>query len=268
MTILRRGDVGAGVRELQRLLNARGASLELTAEFDAATLAAVQSAQARYGLVMDGAAGPKTLAALQRDEKRPEHLTAADLQRAADKLGVPLAVVRAVNEVESRGAGFLPDGRPVILFERHIMYRQLREAGHDADALARKYPNLVNPQRGGYVGGAGEYSRLAQAGAIDEPCALSSASWGAFQVMGYHWYRLHYLSMEAFVVCMRSSEGAQLDAFVRFVLADPAVHKALKARKWSTFASLYNGPAYKENLYDVKLARAFARYEAEEKEPA
>ncbi|MBZ2397801.1 N-acetylmuramidase family protein, partial [Erwinia amylovora] len=79
-------------------------------------------------------------------------MTAADLQRAAGTLGVPLAAVRAVNEDESRGSGFLPDGRPVILFERHVMYRQLREADQDADALAARYPNIVNPSRGGYVG--------------------------------------------------------------------------------------------------------------------
>jgi len=65
---------------------------------------------------------------------------------------------------------------------------------------------------------------------------------------------------------MRASEGAQLDAFVCFIEADPVLHKALKARKWATFAGLYNGPSYKENLYDVKLARAFDRYAAEEAE--
>ncbi|QRQ88514.1 N-acetylmuramidase domain-containing protein [Cupriavidus oxalaticus] len=268
MTILRRGDVGAEVRELQRLLRLRGAALDLNAEFDAATLAAVMAAQSRYGLVVDGVAGPKTLAALQRDRKQAEHLTAADLQRAADKLGVPVAVVRAVNEVESRGSGFLPDGRPVILFERHIMYRQLRAAGHDADALARQYPNLVNPVRGGYVGGAGEHMRLAQAAAIDQACALASASWGLFQIMGYHWELLGFTSVQEFAEAMRMSEAAQLDAFVRFILADPALLRALRAKQWATFARLYNGPAYKENLYDVKLARAFARYDVEEKEPA
>ncbi|MCY1275632.1 putative peptidoglycan binding domain protein [compost metagenome] len=268
MTILRRGDVGADVRELQRLLRLRGAALELSAEFDSATIAAVMAAQARYGLVVDGVAGPKTLAALQRDGKLAEHLTAADLQRAADKLGVPMAVVRAVNEVESRGTGFLPDGRPVILFERHVMYRQLRATGHDADALTRQYPNLVNTVRGGYVGGAGEHMRLAQACAIDEACAIASASWGLFQIMGYHWELLEYPSVRAFYVCMRDSEAAQLDAFVRFVQADPALHKALKARKWPTFANLYNGPAYKENLYDVKIARAVERYEAMAREAA
>lgn len=268
MTILRRGDVGAEVRELQRLLRARGAALDLTAEFDTATLAAVQAAQARYDLVVDGIAGPKTLLALQQDRKRPEHLTAADLRRAADKLGVPLAAVRAVNEVESRGTGFLSDGRPVILFERHIMYRQLGAAGHDADALARQFPNLVNPQRGGYAGGAGEYMRMAAAFQIDATCARASASWGLFQIMGYHWELLGFASVQDFADAMRESEGTQLDAFVRFVQADPVLLRALRAKQWGTFARLYNGPAYKDNLYDVKLARAFARYDAEEMEPA
>ncbi|WP_029046580.1 N-acetylmuramidase domain-containing protein [Cupriavidus sp. amp6] len=268
MTILRPGEVGADVRELQRLLRERGARLDLTGDFDAVTLAAVRAAQARYGLVVDGIAGPKTLQALQRDTRQPRHLSAADLQRAAARLDVPLAAVRAVNEVESRGSGFLPDGRPVILFERHIMYRQLGAAGRDADALARQFPNLVKPARGGYAGGAAEHMRLARAAEIDEACALAAASWGLFQVMGYHWERLGYASVQAFSACMCDSESTQLDAFLRFVLTDPALHKALKARRWPTFASLYNGPAYRDNLYDVKLARAFARYDAEEKEPA
>lgn len=268
MTVLRRGDVGAEVRELQRLLRTRGARIDLTGEFDAATATAVQAAQARYGLVADGLAGPKTLLALQLDGKQPGHLGAEDLRRAAATLDVKLASVRAVNEVESRGPGFLPDGRPVILFERHIMYRQLRDADHDADALARQYPNIVSPVRGGYMGKAAEHMRLAQAAGIDETCALAAASWGMFQIMGYHWERLGYASVQDFADAMRRGEAEQLDAFVRFVLEDPALHKALKGQKWATFASLYNGPAYKENLYDVKLARAFARYEAEEQVPA
>lgn len=86
--------------------------------------------------------------------------------------------------------------------------------------------------------------------------------------MGYHWERLGYPSVQAFADAMQSGEGAQLDAFVRFVTSDPALHKALTGGKWSAFAALYNGPAYKDNLYDVKLARAFARYQAEEREAA
>jgi len=268
MTILRRGDLGAEVRELQRLLRLRGATLDMTAEYDDETLAAVRAVQARYGLVVDGIAGPKTLLALQADGKAPGHLGMADLQRAADVLGVPLAAVRAVNEVESKGAGFLPDGRPKILFERHIMYRQLAAAGHDAAALARAFPNLVNTQRGGYTGGAGEHMRLANAWRIDAACALASASWGVFQIMGFHWERLGFASVQAYSDAMRLSEGMHLDAFVRFIHTDAALHRALKAKQWSKFARLYNGQAYKENLYDVKLARAFERYSAEAKAAA
>ncbi|AMP37453.1 N-acetylmuramidase domain-containing protein [Ralstonia solanacearum] len=266
--ILRPGDLGAEVRELQHLLIGRGIAAPDTGEYDAATVAAVRVAQARFGLVVDGIAGPKTVLALRAGSRQPGHLTAADLQRAADALRVPVAAVRAVNEVESLGSGFLPDGRPVILFERHIMYRQLKAAKKSASALAARYPNIVNTVRGGYVGKAAEYLRLAQAKAIDVECALASASWGLFQIMGFHSERLGYPSVQAFADAMQSGEGAQLDAFVRFVSTDPALHKALMGGKWSALAALYNGPAYKDNLYDVKLARAFARYQAEEREAA
>ncbi|OAI65258.1 peptidoglycan-binding protein [Ralstonia solanacearum] len=268
MTILRPGDIGAEVRELQRLLAARGFTAPDTGAYDAPTTAAVRAAQARFDLVVDGIAGPKTVQALRTGDRQLGHLTAADLRRAADVLGVSVAAVRTVNEVESRGSGFLPDGRPVILFERHVMYRQLKAADKNADALAAQYPNIVNPRRGGYVGKAGEHTRLAQAIAIDRSCALASASWGLFQIMGYQSERIGYPSVETFVQAMQSDEGAQLDAFVRFVSADPALHKALAGGKWSAFAALFNGPAYKDNLYDVKLARTFARYQAEEREAA
>lgn len=265
MTLLRHGDVGAEVRELQRLLRVRGARIELTGEFDTATLAAVHAAQEHYGLVVDGLSGTKTLLALQLDGRVPGHLGADDLRRAAATLGVKLSAIRAVNEVESQGPGFLPDGRPVILFERHIMYRQLRAAGHNADALARQYPNIVNPARGGYMGKAAEHMRLAQAAGLDQTCALASASWGLFQIMGYHWERLGHASVQDFADAMRRGEPEQLEAFVQFILTDPNLHKALKGLKWGAFASGYNGPAYKEKLYDVKLARAFTRYEEAER---
>ncbi|REE92644.1 N-acetylmuramidase domain-containing protein [Cupriavidus plantarum] len=265
MTILRRGDIGAAVRELQRLLRVRGAKLEQTAAFDADTYSAVWAAQTRYGLVVDGIAGPKTMLALQLDGKHPNHLGAADLARAAQQLGVRLAAVRALNEVESNGAGFLTDERPKILFERHIMYRQLHAAGMDAAGLAGRYPNIVNPKAGGYLGGTGEHMRLAQAADIDLTCAVESSSWGSFQIMGFHWKRLGYASALEYADTMRLGEAQQLDAFVRFIATDAALLKALKALKWSTVAEIYNGEDYKTHLYDVRLARAFERYAEDEK---
>jgi hypothetical protein len=216
--------------------------------------------QKTTGLVVDGITGPKTYAALATGQRNPKHLADADLVRAADTLGVPLACVRAVNEVESTGSGYLVDGRPKILFERHVFWRRLKALGIDPAALAVKYPNIVFQAPGGYQGGAAEYTRLAKAELIDPAAAYESESWGAFQVMGENWQRLGYASVDDFVSRPENSEGDQLDAFVRFVAADSGLVAALKARKWATFAKGYNGPDFARNLYDVKLGRAYDRY--------
>ncbi len=262
MTLLCKfGDKGDGVAVLQRRLTRAGYKVEVTHVFDAATERALMAAQSVFGLVVDGIAGPKTFAALAGIVP-PHYLGAADLERAADALGVSLAAVRAVNEVESRGHGFLPDGRPVILFERHVFWKRLEAHGIDPAPLAARYPQLVSKDAGGYQGAGAEYMRLATALTLHRAAALESCSWGAFQIMGYHWNTLEYVSVDDFVGRMKLSEAEQLDAFVRFVKVDKRLVTALKDRKWSTFARLYNGPAYARNLYDAKLAQAFAKYEA------
>lgn len=191
-----------------------------------------------------------------------KQLTSDDYARAAAALGVPVAAVKAVTDVESNGKGFLPDGRPLILFERHIMRRQLVAAGHAMDATHYELtePSIVNSKPGGYVGGAREWDRLARAIEINRPCALESASWGLFQIMGFHWKLLGFASVQAFVNAMYASEGAQLDAFVAFVKANSNLLRALKAKDWPGFARGYNGPAYAKNNYDTKLAAAYARH--------
>lgn len=271
MTSLRHGDRSQAVRLLQQQLNQRGASLFLDGDYGDATEAAVRAYQLKAGLVADGVAGPKTRAALLGADCS-RLLGHAHLVAAAKRLGVDLAVVLAVNEVESHGEGFLANGKPKILFERHVMHARLalpRHEGDDAQALqthadhlAALYPNLVNPRPGGYAGGTAEHQRLAQARLLDARCADESASWGAFQIMGHHWQRLGYASIDDFVTRMGRNEAEHFEAFVRFIEADPALHKALKAKKWATFAKLYNGPDYARNLYDVKLERAYQRHSA------
>jgi len=262
MTLLCKfGDKGDGVAVLQKRLNRAGYQVPVTHEFDVTTERALMAAQSVFGLVVDGIAGPKTFAALA-GVVPPHYLGAADLERAAAALGVSLAAVRAVNEVESRGHGFLHDGRPVILFERHVFWKRLEAHGIDPVPLAAQYPGLVSRDAGGYQGGGAEYMRLASALALHRAAAHEACSWGAFQIMGYHWKALEYASIEDFVGRMKLSEAEHLDAFVRFVRADKRLVAALKDRKWSTFARLYNGPAYARNLYDAKLAQAFAKYDA------
>ncbi|MCD9118347.1 N-acetylmuramidase domain-containing protein [Pseudomonas bijieensis] len=271
MSVLRHGDRGQEVRNLQQRLNQHGAGLDTDGDFGDATEAAVRNYQRQVGLVIDGIAGTKTALALAGADCS-NLLQHALLVKAAARLGVELAAVMAVNEVESQGSGFLDNGKPKILFERHIMYRQLstpRAPGDDAvdlkahaDQLAVAQPNLVNAKPGGYAGGTAEHQRLANARLIDDLCALESASWGAFQVMGYHAVRLGYQSVTDFADRMARDENEQFEAFVRFIEADPTLLKALKGKKWAAFAKAYNGPNYARNLYDTKLERAYQRHAA------
>ncbi|GAB5098704.1 N-acetylmuramidase domain-containing protein [Caballeronia sp. HLA56] len=260
MRILRFGAVGDEVALLQHRLLRAGFELTVTHVFDEATEAAVKKVQDDAGLVVDGIAGPKTLLALATGKRDAKQLADADLIKAAATLDVPVECVRAVNEVESRGEGFLADGRPVILFERHVFWERLVTHQIDPKPLAARYPNIVSETRGGYEGGSAEYVRLAWAQMLAPVAAWEATSWGAFQVMGEHWKRLGYQSPQEFVSRMEAGESEQLDAFVRFVSSDAKLIAALKSCRWEAFAEGYNGKAFKANFYDVKLARAYERY--------
>lgn len=261
---MRIGDKGEQVRLLQEKLNAAGAKPKLNADghFGAKTKAAVVAFQRRNSISAIGVAGPRTMAALN-GLTDPKAVSSEDYCRAAAELGVSIAAVAAVAEVESAGRGFLSDGRPVILYERHIFYRQAStKSPQQADVWASKYPSVCNRRAGGYIGGSAEHQRLSTAKQLDVTWAQESCSWGMFQIMGFHWQLLGYRSVAEMVESMSRGEGEQLDALVRFIKADKRLHQAMKAGRWAAFARIYNGPAYKENLYDTKLARAFEHFEA------
>lgn len=191
----------------------------------------------------------------------PKTLTLDDYKKAATPLAVEVAAIQAVAQVESRGDGFLPDGHPLILFERHVMFRELREKFGQAKATSwsRTYPNIVNPTPGDYGKVSDQPARLALATTLDRDCALKSASWGKFQIMGLNWSLVGYPSLQAFINAMYRSEADHLHAFCEFIKADPVLHKALKDRNWATFAKRYNGPAYAINQYDKKMAEAYKK---------
>ncbi|MBD2505646.1 peptidoglycan-binding domain-containing protein [Anabaena azotica] len=64
--VLRQGDSGAAVSELQRLLNAKGVKVSVDAIFGASTQKAVIQFQRSNGLTADGIVGAKTWAALRK----------------------------------------------------------------------------------------------------------------------------------------------------------------------------------------------------------
>ena len=257
---LRIGDHGADVTVLQQRLNHAGQSVTVDGWYGPTTETAVRAFQRSHHMVEDGIAGPRTHSALL-GVVDARALTQADIERAAGELGCESAAINAVVEVESPRSGYLPDGRVVILFERHVFWRQL--AAHGIDPATMQAPvSILSQARGGYVGGAAEYARLAQAIAIASEPAMEACSWGRFQIMGYHAKALGYTTATQMATAFAKGEAEQLQAFVRFVQSDAELLKALRSRKWAAFARIYNGPAYADNLYDVKLAKAYTRHAA------
>ena len=183
----------------------------------------------------------------------PAPLNDADYERAAKAIGCTVAAVRAVADVESRG-GFFADARPKILYERHIFSR-LTERKFDA-----AHPAISNKASGGYIGGPAEYDRLAEAIKLDRTAALESASWGAFQIMGFNHEAAGFKDVELFVKAMVSGQGAQLDAFVAFIKAS-SLDDELIRKDWTGFARGYNGEQFAKNKYDKKLAAAFTLHD-------
>ncbi|GAB3388196.1 N-acetylmuramidase family protein [Lysobacter fragariae] len=183
-------------------------------------------------------------------------LTGTDFARAAAALRCSVAAIKAVDTVESAGAGFLPDGRPKILFEAHQFgaFTGQRFTTSHPRISSRKWNRTLYARTG-----AGEHDRLAEAAELDRMAALKSASWGRFQIMGFNYRLCGFDSVQAFVNAMYQGEGAQLDAFVAYVKARH-LDDELQRRDWPGFAHGYNGPRYAENRYDTKLASAYRRH--------
>ena len=222
-----------------------------------------QDLQRKLGLVPDGVWGPKTNAAFvdMFVNPRAPAINGHDLIAAASRLGVPVANLKALSAKESR-TSFSRAGRPVILPEPHIFSR-LTGGIYD-----RSHPRISSRRwnRRLYVRlMADRYQKLAQMAALDIDAALQSASWGKFQIMGFHWQRLGYASPLQFALAHVSSEANHLDALVRFIEAN-GLQKALRDCKPNDrescveFARRYNGRLFWKNQYAAKLSKLIARY--------
>lgn len=179
------------------------------------------------------------------------------IAKAAQRLGVDPASVKAIISIESPKGAFLPSGEPPILFERH-KFSKHTQGRYDA-----KYPDISNPQWGGYGKESAQHARLQKAAALDRDAALKSASYGAFQILGENYAQAGFKTIQDFVNAMYESEEAQLGAFVEFIRNDARLLRALRRKDWAGFSSLYNGPAYKTHHYDTRLAEAYSTFKGD-----
>jgi peptidoglycan hydrolase-like protein with peptidoglycan-binding domain len=186
-----------------------------------------------------------------------------DLLKVAKEYGVEPAVILAIQAVESGGNGFFSDGRPKILFEGHIFWKELKKAGKDPAALQKGNENIIYPKwvKTHYAGGIKEYDRLEKALKIDKIAALKSASWGEFQIMGFNHSVVGYGDVESFVDAMHEAGSNQLGGLMGFLKNNNLIKHVSGAKKnWAALARGYNGPAYAQNKYDVQLEKAYNRF--------
>ncbi len=277
MKTIRYRSRGADVHYLEEILTKLGYSVYVSNYFGRDSDRAVKDFQAKNGLIVDGIVGLKTWSKLIEAEKNitadnDKFLSELDIKDFAQSFGLEVAMVKAVNEIESRGKGFLLGGKPIILFEGHVFWRELENRGvkpsqyvteHTKDVLYRRWTKIH------YRGGVQEYDRLEKAAKISDipafhEAAYSSASWGAFQIMGFHYKHLGYSSVDEFVSAMHEHEREHLKAFGRFIEKTPFKGKKLidwiREKNWAKFAEGYNGPGYRKNKYDTKLQNAYMRY--------
>ena len=266
------------VRLVQRLLDRSaaltGSHVNPTGTWDAATAAAVVNFQRRVmrtsfprGIVkpndetfwrlsesiprrmLAGALGGIVLAPFVGEARPGED----DYVEAAKRLSCEVRAIKAVTAIESPKGPYDKMGRPTILFERHYFSR-LTLRRYDG-----RYPAISNPVAGGYsFPEPDQYVRLQHAYALNTDAALKSASWGAFQIMGANFAAAGYGTVDQFVRAMCQSVAQQLDAFVSFIKSNPHLLHAIQQKNWAAFASSYNGPSYRKNLYDTKLAEAYS----------
>lgn len=181
---------------------------------------------------------------------------------AAKKLGVEVRAIKAVAEVESSGTtqwkiAELP--LPPVRLEAHWFGKLTGYAYNDThpQISSRKWnPALAASTH------QGAWEQFWEASSIDFDAAVQATSWGAFQVMGFHWKALGYGSpremMGAADIGPDGEADGQLDMFVRFILATPAAHDALKRKDWEAFENHYNGGGY-GGAYARKMRAAYER---------
>lgn len=189
---------------------------------------------------------------------RATRLTDLDIATVGRRIDVGEDEVRAVIEVETAGGGFDAQGRPKMLFEPHVFWREL---GPGQKRVAAEAQGLAYPWWGTIKYPVDSYPRLERAIQVSASAALRSASWGLGQVMGFNHRAAGFANPGDMVTAFCDSEAAGLEAMVAFIESE-GLDDDLRRHDWSGFARGYNGAGYAAHGYHTRLAAAFKRWQA------
>lgn len=203
-------------------------------------------------LIVDGQPGAMTRAAIKQvfvNTGAPA-VTDEDIAIIAARLGASVKQIRAVAQVESGGGGFDKQGRPKILYERHLFHRMTD---------GKWSPAAFSQAKGGGYGDD-SWAKLQIAACKDADAAFASCSWGKFQVLGMHWSKLGYPSPIDMAYSTVVGEAEHYEMLARFIEANGLKDelRAISANpdNCRAFAKAYNGSGYEKFDYHTKIARA------------
>lgn len=201
-------------------------------------------------------------------DKRSVKLTEDDYREVAEELGVEVAAIKAVVDIETgrTHTGFWAPGKPLINFDLSVYRKIAPRHGVSMTEARRRYPVIFNKPNVKKYGSqqAAQQARLDAAISIDETSALESVFWGMFQIGGFNWKKCGTKSVNEFVNRMSRSERDQLELFAEFCKNNNLV-KYIKNKNWAAFSLRYNGPSYKSRGYDTKMAAAYRKFKSQSK---
>lgn len=188
-----------------------------------------------------------------------------DLPRIGWQIGVGEDELHAFMDTEAAGSGFDRQGRPKMLFEPHVFYRNL--SGAKRDEAVRQ--GLAYQRWGKKPYPKDSYPRLKKALKIDETAALMACSWGLAQILGENYAMVGYDSPQAMVLDFMEDEDKHLEAAVKFIVASgiddemrelAALTRPTRPEDCIGIVAVYNGPGFRKNNYHVKFADAHNKW--------
>lgn len=185
-------------------------------------------------------------------------LTISDYVAAAVQIGCGVPIVRALADKESNGGGFLRGQILTVRFEGHIFRKKTYGVFNES------YPTLSHPYMPNcpYNNGTiADWRRLELARKLAGDVAFECASYGMFQIMGFHYKTLGYSSAYAMVQAFNQGEGPQLAGFIK-IIRSMGLGPAIKKLQFEEIAETYNGPNHETNGYVPFLRKATTYYAA------
>ncbi|MDE6670119.1 MAG: N-acetylmuramidase family protein [Muribaculaceae bacterium] len=186
---------------------------------------------------------------------RYSELTDTDFKLVADELGVEVAAIKAVVEIEAGAEmkGFWAPGVPVINFDK-TMYNKYRS--QSKGVKGQSVPEGLS----GY--GLRQWTQLINARKTDARAANMGTFWGMFQIGGFNYKLCGCNDVDEFVHLMSYSELEQLELFAAFI-TNAGMLTDLKKKNWAGFARKYNGASYARRGYHTKMAAAYKKFAAQ-----